>query len=99
MRDSRDSKAMAQAARDFLADHGVKIIHSQSLAKTFGVADWNTLAVAISSEVIPPRTKAAALSATIDAGIKPQTLRFLPNLNSRMWFRSCGVAEKSDRLR
>ena len=50
MRDSRDAKAMAQAARAFLADHGMKITNSQSLelmAKAFGVADWNTLAAAI----------------------------------------------------
>jgi hypothetical protein len=31
MRDSRDAKAMAQAVRAFLADHGVKITNSQSL--------------------------------------------------------------------
>jgi hypothetical protein len=31
MRDYRDGKAMAQAVRAFLADHGVKITNSQSL--------------------------------------------------------------------
>ena len=70
MRDSRDAKAMAQAARAFLADHGVKITNSQSLelmAKAFGVADWNTLAAAISSEVTSTRTKATTPSVTIDA--------------------------------
>jgi hypothetical protein len=46
MRDYRDAKAMAQTARAFLADHGVKITNSQSLeliAKAFGVADWKHL--------------------------------------------------------
>src|SRR5258708_5626869 len=75
MRDYRDAKAMAQAGRAFLAGHDVKITNSQSLelmAKAFGVADWNTLAAAISGEVAPPRTKVATPSATIDAGIRPR---------------------------
>src|SRR5258705_217693 len=74
MRDYRDAKAMAQAVRAFLADHGVKITNSQSLeliAKAFGVADWNTLAGAIRGEVTAPRAKVATPSATIDAGIRP----------------------------
>src|SRR6266568_7675820 len=61
MRDSRDAKAMAQAARAFLADHGVKITNSQSLeliAKAFGVADWNTLSAAIRGEAAGPRNNA-----------------------------------------
>jgi hypothetical protein len=31
MRDYRDAKVMAQTARTFLADHGLRITHSQSL--------------------------------------------------------------------
>src|SRR3981189_3346905 len=83
MRDSRDAKAMAQAARAFLADHGVKITNSQSLeliAKAFGVADWNTFAAAIGSEVSPARTKVATPPATIDAGIRPRAPRFSTDL-------------------
>ena len=79
MRDYRDAKAMAQAVRAFLAGHGVKITNSQSLelmAKAFGVADWNTLAAAISGEATPPRTKVATPSATIGAGIRPRAPRF-----------------------
>ena len=75
MRDYRDAKIMAQTVRAFLADHGVKITNSQSLeliAKAFGVADWNTLAAAIRSEVTAPRTKIATASATVDAGIRPR---------------------------
>jgi hypothetical protein len=87
MRDYRDAKAMAQAVRAFLADHGVKITNSQSLelmAKAFGVADWNTLAAAISGEVTPPRTKVATPSATIDAGIRPRAPRFSTELELTM---------------
>jgi hypothetical protein len=83
MRDYRDAKAMAQAVRAFLADHGVKITNSQSLeliAKAFGVADWNTLAAAIRGEVTAPRTKVATPSATTDAGIKPRAPRFSAEL-------------------
>jgi Glyoxalase superfamily protein/Clp amino terminal domain, pathogenicity island component len=83
MRDYRDAKAMAQAVRAFLADHGVKITNSQSLeliAKAFGVADWNTLAAAVRGEVAAPRTKVATPSATIDAGIRPRAPRFSTQL-------------------
>jgi hypothetical protein len=84
MRDYRDAKAMAQAVRAFLADHGVKITNSQSLelmAKAFGVADWNTLAAAIRGVVTAaPRTKVATPSATIDAGIRPRVPRFSTEL-------------------
>jgi len=83
MRDSRDAKAMAQAARAFLADHGVKITNSQSLeliAKAFGVADWNTLAAAIRGEVTAPRAKVATPSATIDAGIRARAPRYSTEL-------------------
>ena len=83
MRDYRDAKAMAQTARAFLADHGVKITNSQSLeliAKAFGVADWNTLAAAIRGEVTAPRTKVATAPATVDAGIRPRAPRFFTEL-------------------
>src|SRR3954451_14745303 len=83
MRDYRDAKAMAQAVRAFLADHGVKITNSQSLelmARAFGVADWNTLAAAISGEVTPPRTRVAIPSAAIDAGTRPRAPRFSTEL-------------------
>jgi Glyoxalase superfamily protein/Clp amino terminal domain, pathogenicity island component len=83
MRDYRDAKAMAQAVRAFLADHGVKITNSQSLeliAKAFGVADWNTLAAAIRGEVTAPRAKVATPSATIDAGIRPRAPRYSTEL-------------------
>jgi len=83
MRDYRDAKAMAQAVRAFLADHGVKITNSQSLeliAKAFGVTDWNTLAAAIRGEITAPRTKVAPPSATIDAGIRPSAPRFSTEL-------------------
>ena len=53
MRDYRDAKVMAQTARTFLADHGLRITHSQSvelIAKAFGAADWNTLSAAIRGE-------------------------------------------------
>jgi hypothetical protein len=52
MRDFRDAKAMAQTLRAALAAMGFKITVSQSLeliAKTFGLADWNTLSAAIRS--------------------------------------------------
>src|SRR4051812_42596929 len=83
MRDHRDAKAMAQAARVFLADHGVKITNSQSLeliAKAFGVADWNTLAAAIRGEAARPRTKVATSSGPIDAGIRPRAPRYSTEL-------------------
>src|SRR6267142_3234123 len=83
MRDYRDAKAMAQAVRAFLADHGVKSTNSQSLeliAKAFGVADWNTLAGAIRGEVTAPRAKVATPSATIDAGIRPRAPRYSTEL-------------------
>jgi hypothetical protein len=82
MRDYRDAKAMAQTARAFLADNGVKITNSQSLeliAKAFGVADWNTLAAAVRGEVTAPRTKVATAPVTVDAGIRPW-LRFSTEL-------------------
>jgi hypothetical protein len=50
MRDFRDAKAMAKTLRAALAARDVKLSISESLeliAKTFGVADWNTLAAAI----------------------------------------------------
>jgi hypothetical protein len=52
MRDFRDAKAMAQTLRAALGAMGFKIKVGQSLeliAKTFGVADWNTLSAAIRS--------------------------------------------------
>jgi len=58
MRDFRDAKAMARTIRAALADNGVKITVSQSLeliAKAFGVADWNTLSAAISTEPQGPQ--------------------------------------------
>ena len=85
MRDYRDAKAMAQAVRAFLSDHGVKITNSQSLelmAKAFGFADWNTLTAAISGEVSPPRTKAATHQPQLMPGSDLGSLGFLPNLNS-----------------
>ena len=83
MRDYRDAKPMAHAARAFLADHGLKITNSQSLeliAKAFGVADWNTLAAAIRGEVTAPRAKVATPSATIDAGIRARAPRYSTEL-------------------
>jgi hypothetical protein len=83
MRDYRDAKAMAQAVRAFLADHGVKITNSQSLeliAEAFGVADWNTLAAAIRGEVCAPRTKVATAPATVDAGTRPRVPRISTEL-------------------
>jgi Glyoxalase superfamily protein/Clp amino terminal domain, pathogenicity island component len=53
MRDLRDAKAMARTLRAALAAKGFKITISQSLeliAELFGVADWNTPAVAIRTE-------------------------------------------------
>jgi hypothetical protein len=50
MRDFRDAKAMAQTVRAALTAKGLKITISESLeliAKTLGVADWNTLSAAI----------------------------------------------------
>jgi hypothetical protein len=58
MRDFRDAKAMARTIRAALADNGLKITVSQSLelvAKAFGVADWNTLSAAISTEPQGPQ--------------------------------------------
>src|SRR6266480_7447327 len=95
MRDYRDAKAMAQAGRAFLADHGVKITNSQSLemmAKAFGVADWNTLAAAMSRAVAPPRTKVAIPSAAIDAGIRPRAPRFSSELELTLQ-RALGYAD------
>lgn len=83
MRDHRDAKAMAHTARAFLADNGLKITNSQSLeliAKTFGVADWNTLAARIRAEVGTPRREAAEQSPRIDAGIRPRAPRFSSDL-------------------
>lgn len=83
MRDHRDAKAMAYTARAFLADNGLKITNSQSLeliAKTFGVADWNTLAARIRAEVGTPRREAAEQSPRIDAGIRPRAPRFSSDL-------------------
>jgi hypothetical protein len=82
MRDYRDAKSMAHTARAFLADYGLKITHSQSLeliAKTLGVADWNTLAAAIRGEVTTPRIAVAAPTA-VDAGIGPRAPRFSTEL-------------------
>ena len=56
MRDYRDAKVMAQTARTFLADHGLRITHSQSvelIAKAFGAADWNTLSAASVAKALP----------------------------------------------
>jgi Clp amino terminal domain, pathogenicity island component/Glyoxalase superfamily protein len=67
------------SGRTFLADHGRKITDSQSLelmAKAFGVADWNTLAAAISGGVTPTRIKVATSSPAIYTGIRPRPLRF-----------------------
>jgi Clp amino terminal domain, pathogenicity island component/Glyoxalase superfamily protein len=83
MRDYRDAKAMAQTARAFLADHGVKITDSQSLeliAKAFGAPDWNTLAATIRGEVTAQRRKDATPSITADAGIRPRVPRFSTEL-------------------
>ena len=77
MRDYRDAKVMAQTARTFLADHGLRITHSQSLeliAKAFGAADWNTLSAAIRGE--SASKNAATSPAAIDAGIGPSVPRF-----------------------
>jgi hypothetical protein len=95
MRDYRDAKAMAQAVRAFLADHGVKITNSQSLelmAKAFGFADWNALTAAISGEVSPPRTKTATPPATTDAGIRPREPRFSAELELTLQ-RALGYAD------
>lgn len=83
MRDYRDAKAMAHTARAFLAGYDLKITNSQSLeliAKTFGVADWNTLSATIRAEVSTPRTEAATPPARIDAGIRPRVPRFSSEL-------------------
>ena len=85
MRDYRDAKAMAQAVRAFLADHGVKITNSQSLelmAKAFGVADWNTLAAAISGEVPRREPRLRPRQPQLMPGSGLGRLGILPNLNS-----------------
>jgi hypothetical protein len=95
MRDYRDSKAMAQTVRAFLADHGMKITNSQSLeliAKAFGVADWNTLAAAMRGEVPAPRVKVTTPSAPVDAGIRPRAPRFSTELEVTLQ-RALGYAD------
>ena len=64
MRDFRDAKAMAHTLRTALATQGHTITNSQSLqliAHAFGVADWNTLSVAIREQAAgSPRSNARA---------------------------------------
>jgi pimeloyl-ACP methyl ester carboxylesterase len=50
MRDFRDAKAMAQSLREALGAKTISITHGESLelvARTLGVADWNTLSALI----------------------------------------------------
>lgn len=50
MRDYRDSKAMAKAMREALADHNLTITHSEALeivARQFGLASWNIMSAKI----------------------------------------------------
>ena len=50
MRDYRDSKAMAKAMREALADRDVTITHSEALeivARQFGLASWNIMSAKI----------------------------------------------------
>lgn len=71
MRDFRDAKAMAHTLRGDLATKGFRITISQSLeliARAFGVADWNTLAAAISDDAPPPRKEVSAPPPSIAEG-------------------------------
>jgi ATP-dependent Lon protease len=57
MRDFRDAKAMAQTLREALKTRSVSLTHSESLeliARAFGLADWNVMAVRIQASE-PPR--------------------------------------------
>jgi hypothetical protein len=54
MRDFRDAKAMAQSLREALAAKKISVSHSESLelvAKTLGVADWNTLSAILNNNL------------------------------------------------
>ena len=53
MRTYRDSKAMAKAMREALAERAIEINHSQALeivARQFGLANWNILAAKLDDD-------------------------------------------------
>ena len=53
MRDYRDSKAMAKAMREALAERDVTVTHSEALeivARQFGLANWNIMAAKIDED-------------------------------------------------
>lgn len=53
MRDYRDSKAMAKAMREALAERNVTITHSEALeivARQFGLSNWNILSAKIDED-------------------------------------------------
>jgi len=53
MRDYRDSKAMAKAMREALAERNVTVTHSEALeivARQFGLSNWNILSAKIDED-------------------------------------------------
>jgi len=86
MRDFRDAKVMAQTIRATLAEIGHKITVSQSLeliAEAFGVANWNTLSAAISTDLEPPRQNpSVAPPQTADSPSTPEHVGFSPELEA-----------------
>jgi hypothetical protein len=92
MRDFRNAKTMAQTLRAALAAKGVKITVGQSLeliAEMFGLADWNTLAAAISAEKTISREKVSPpLPAVGSNSFPPPSTALATTLNRALSFAS-----------
>jgi hypothetical protein len=84
MRDFRNAKAMARTLRASLAAKSIKISVSQSLelvSEMLGVADWNTLAAIIRTEMSVSRERASIAVRLLAKTI--QFCLFLPILQPR----------------
>ena len=82
MRDYRDAKAMAQTLRQALKERSTSITHSESLeliARTFGVADWNTLSAAINAS---PKAVTPAVQAVRRPAMPLRDLVLFPGMTS-----------------
>jgi hypothetical protein len=68
MRDYRDSKAMAKAIREALAERDVTITHSEALeiiARQFGLASWNIMSAKIDKNEVAQSGQGIALEQAV----------------------------------
>ena len=73
MRTYLDSKVMAKAMRELLAEKGIEIAHSEALeivARQFGLDSWNILSARIDAAANGATRPGAAPAAGADAGLR-----------------------------